>query len=124
MSKQEDAQPEVVLARIRQYFEEYLLPCYVAKNRAYAQTDTSGDAFYNFREGAKRWGITEEQYWGVLWGKHVHAIETWVRTGQAPDEIWRILNDVATYCLIQITKLAADGKIDWDEVVCDGQRYP
>lgn len=112
---------ETVVGMLREFFEQYLLPNYVRKNRAYAQTDTTKDAFSNFRRNAQRWGITEEQAWGNLWGKHVDAIETWVRTGETPDRIYRILNDSATYCLMQIVKLAADDKISWDEIIADGR---
>lgn len=110
---------EKVAVLLRRFFEEYLLVNYRRKNKGYAQPDVTGDAFANFREAAKKWGMSEEQYWGSLWGKHVVAIETWVRTGKAPDKIHRILNDVATYTLMLIAKLLLDEKLTYEEVFGD-----
>ena len=98
-----------IVEMLREFFERYLLPNYEKKNRAYASTDVTPDAFSNFRTNAKRLGITEEQVFGIFFGKHVDAIFTWIRTGKAPDEVHRILNDIATYALMQIMKRVVDG---------------
>jgi len=53
------------------------------KGHDYAGED---DALRNFKEQAAEYGLTPEQVWGVFFGKHLKAIQTFVREGDVASE--------------------------------------
>ena len=44
------------------------------------------DALRNFKEQAQEYGLSPEQVWGVFFGKHLKAIQTFVRDGDVASE--------------------------------------
>lgn len=104
---------------MREFFETQCMRVFAAKNKAYAQTDRTQDGLSNFKEEAEAVGINVNQYWRVLWGKHKRALETWVRTGEAPAPIWKIINDLIVYELILYCLEVDAGRVDHEAVVMD-----
>lgn len=77
----------------------------VAKNHDYA-ANPDIDAFGNFRDQARRVGLSKEQVWLVHFDKHVIALENWVRKGELRAEAVDVrLRDIINYCLIQLAML-------------------
>lgn len=65
------------------------------------------DRLANFRKNAKRWGLANmEQCWGVYAGKHIDAIEQYIRDISEGREARRLeslagrIDDIITYCLL------------------------
>jgi hypothetical protein len=104
---------------MRQFFEAQCMRIFEVKNAAYAQTDVTEDGMDNFKKESASVGIRFEQYWAVLWGKHKRAMETWVRTGVAPAEVYKILCDLIVYELILYCHLVEIGEVDHAAVLKD-----
>lgn len=59
------------------------------------------DALANFKIQATECGLTPEQVWGVLAGKHWTAVRTFIREGQVASEpIEGRLHDMILYCFL------------------------
>jgi hypothetical protein len=92
---------------IQEFLATHCFPVLKAKGQDYAQTDRQDDVNANFKRAAERWGTTVLQAWGVYFGKHIDAIETYIRRGgQAESEpiIGRI-TDAVNYLFILVTLL-------------------
>lgn len=67
------------------------------KNKDYSAG--SQDCLFNYYDASQRTGTTPLQAWGVLFMKHIHAIETFIKTGHVSSEpIEERLKDAAAYC--------------------------
>jgi hypothetical protein len=104
---------------MEQFLTAQCMRIFKTKNAAYAQTDLTQDGMDNFKKESASVGIRFEQYWAVLWGKHKRAMETWVRTGVAPAEIYKILCDLIVYELILYCHLVEIGEVDHEAVMKD-----
>lgn len=67
---------------MREEFER-LLATNTTKGHDYAG---EADALANFKRAGARWGVTPVQAWGIYAGKHIEAIETYVREGAVQSE--------------------------------------
>lgn len=74
-----------LIALTRQQFEECIQEIQ-KKNLEYSGQDVSQDALGNFKETARRLGVSSIQAWAVHFEKHVMAIESFVRTGRLHSE--------------------------------------
>ncbi len=89
-------------AIVKKFLDEECFPVMLAKGRDYAGTDHQPDVNANFKRAAERWGIPVLAAWGVYFGKHIDAIETYVRTGgQSESEpILGRITDAVNYLFI------------------------
>ena len=110
---------ETMATLMREFFETQCMRIFDAKNKAYAQTDRTADGLSNFKEESEAIGIDVHQYWRVLWGKHRRALETYIRTGEAPAPIYKIICDLIVYELIFYCLEVDAGRVDHEQVVTD-----
>ena len=89
-------------AIIETFLKEQCYPVMEVKGRDYAGTDHQPDVNANFKRAAERWGVPVLAAWGIYFGKHIDAIETYVRTGgQAESEpILGRITDAVNYLFI------------------------
>ncbi len=92
---------------IDEFLKTYCFPVMLAKGRDYAGTDHQADVNANFKRAGERWGIGTLQAWGVYFGKHIDAIETFIRTdGAAQSEpILGRITDAVNYLFILLALL-------------------
>lgn len=92
---------------VQKFLTEKSAPVMKAKGRDYAGTDHQPDVNANFKRAAARWGVPVLAAWGVYFGKHIDAIETYVRTGgQAESEpILGRITDAVNYLFILLALL-------------------
>lgn len=80
------------------------------KNADYSQGEQKGDRIAAFRRLAKDNGITMEQVWGVLCGKHLGAVHKFIKEGIVESEhIEGRIHDVINY-MILLAAIIDDGK--------------
>lgn len=110
---------ETMATMMREFLDTQCMRIFEAKNKAYAQTHRTQDGLSNFYEEADAIGIDVDQYWRVLWGKHRRALETYIRTGEAPAPIYKIICDLIVYELIFYCLEVDAGRVDHEAVVTD-----
>jgi hypothetical protein len=103
---------------VEAFVRNRLLPVLNAKGPDYARQGTSKespeDCNNNFKQVARRTGMTMVQVWAVYWLKHVLAIETWLSTSNLRSEkIEGRIVDAINYLLIMATMLCEDGAIEF-----------
>jgi len=103
---------------MHEFFAHLMSKCQ-RKNKAYAETDVTSDALNNFREAAGDYDISMMKYASILQGKHVRALKTWIRTGEAPDKPYRILGDIIVYAFLMYCISVDQGTFDHEEVLED-----
>ena len=86
-----------ILEIMKVFQEGPIREIFVRNNEGYAETDRTADGFHNFRGGAAEAGITPEQYWSVLFGKHRRALSSFIRTGRAHKPVYRLIKDMIVY---------------------------
>lgn len=58
----------------------------------------SGDSLFDYYDTAERLEVTPIKAWGVLFLKHIHAVEKFIKTGRVESEpIEERLKDIAAY---------------------------
>lgn len=98
--------PEERNRLVREFLDKVCLPLMGAKGHDYAQADITNDALANFKRAASRWGVTVEQAIGVYMGKHMDAIETFIRRAasgaarQPSEPIELRVADLVNYALL------------------------
>ena len=81
--------------------------CMTTKGADYAGSE---DRLANFKRNAERWGMTPIQVWSIYFGKHMDAIESYVKKGKLESEpIEARIMDARNYlfllkCLIEDVK--------------------
>ncbi len=93
---------------VDEFLKTYCFPVMAVKGEDYAGTDHQPDVNLNFKKAADRWGITVLQAWGVYFGKHVDAIETFVRKGGVDSQSEPVLGritDAVNYLFILLALL-------------------
>ena len=67
------------------------------------------DRLWNFKEVAKRFGVSPLTVWGIYWTKHNNAIEKFVRTGQlASEPIEERIKDARNYLALGLALIKED----------------
>lgn len=110
---------EDILAVMKVFQEGPVREIFVRNNAAYAETDRTDDGFNNFREGAAEAGISVEQYWSVLFGKHRRALASFIRTGRSHKPVYRVLKDMIVYLHMLNAYNIEQGRYTLEEVLGD-----
>lgn len=86
------------------------------KNADYSQGEQKGDRIAAFRRMAKDNGITMEQVWGVLCGKHLGAVNKFIKEGIVESEaIEGRIHDVINYMVLLAAIIDDKKKSDADD---------
>lgn len=93
------------------HFIKCVMDCwdlYKKKGMDYTQGEWEKDRLANFRMAARDAGVTVFQSWSVLFSKHLHAIQSYVRNGRVESEpIQGRIHDAINY-LILLMLIAID----------------
>jgi len=108
-----------ILAIMVAFQEGPIREIFVRNNEGYAETDRTADGFHNFRDGAAEAGITPEQYWSVLFGKHRRALSSFIRTGRAHKPVYRLIKDMIVYLHMLNAYLIEQGKYSLHDIQSD-----
>ena len=86
------------------FFAKIMMDCwaiYSKKGRDYTQGKWDTDRLANFHKAADDAGTTVAQAWSVLFSKHLHAVQRYVKEGRVESEpIYQRVYDVINYMIL------------------------
>jgi hypothetical protein len=102
------------------HFIKIVMDCwdiYKKKGVDYTQGEWEKDRLANFRKAADDAGTTMLQSWSVLFSKHLHAIQSYVKRGRVESEpIHGRIHDAINYLILLMImvseKTALSGEVD------------